>query len=67
MTPLDLAEARRTAVITAAEYDVLLLRAKGLSQRQTALALDISRGAVRDRLENGDRKIDVHRRKDAAA
>jgi DNA-binding CsgD family transcriptional regulator len=66
MTIRDLLELQITNVITTAEHDVLLLRIKGLSQRQTALALDISRGAVRDRLKNGDRKIALHRRKAAA-
>lgn len=67
IAPAQLAELRTHDVITAAEHDVLLLRSKGMSQWQIALALDLSRWAVRDRERNALRKIDVHRRKDAAA
>lgn len=70
MTAADLTNLRNAGVITDREHDALLLRLKGLTQRDISLALDISRAAVRDRLENGDRKIERHRRlttrKDAA-
>ena len=66
MTPAQLLELRNANVITDREYDVLLLRSKGLSQWTTALALGISRWAVRDRERNGGRKIELHQRKDAA-
>lgn len=66
-TPSDLLDLRIAGVITDREYDVLLLRAKGLSQWTVALALGISRWAVRDRERNGGRKIDLYlQRKDAA-
>ena len=67
MTPAELADLRIQGVITDREYDVLLLQTKGMSQRTISLALGISRTAVRDRLENADRKIRQHHRKDAAA
>jgi DNA-binding CsgD family transcriptional regulator len=63
MTPGELAHFRVNDVITSAEYDVLLLRTKGMSQWHIALALDLSRWAVRDRERNGNRKIELHRRK----
>jgi DNA-binding CsgD family transcriptional regulator len=63
----ELDQALANQIITPAEHDVLALRHRGLSQWQIALALDLSRWAVRDRERNGIRKIDVHRRKDAAA
>ena len=65
MTPAQLAELRIQGVITDREYDVLLLRLKGISQRSISIALGISRSAVRERLDNADRKITAHR-KDAA-
>jgi len=67
MTPAELLELRNAGVITDREHDVLLLRAKGLSQWQIALALDLSRWAVRDRAKNGNRKIELHHRKEHAA
>jgi len=67
MTPADLAELRIQDIITKAEYDVLLLQTKGMSQRTIALAIGVSRGAVRDRIHNAERKIQQHLRKDAAA
>lgn len=66
MTAADLMQYRINDVISEKEYDVLLLRLKGLSQWQIALALDLSRWAVRDRERNGHRKIELHHRKDAA-
>lgn len=57
MTPAELLELRITGVITAKQYDVLNLRLRGLSQRQIALALRISREAVRDRERAGTRRI----------
>lgn len=66
MTAAELAQLRADNVITEAEYDVLVLRSKGLSWWQIALALDLSRSAVRDRERNGHRKIELHHRKDAA-
>jgi DNA-binding NarL/FixJ family response regulator len=66
MTPHDLLELRIANVITDREYDVQLLRHKGMSQRTISLALGISRSAVRERLDNADRKIRQHQRKDAA-
>ena len=65
MTPTQLAALRIQGVITDREYDVLLLRLKGISQRSISIALGISRSAVRERLDNADRKITAHR-KDAA-
>ena len=65
MTPAQLLELRIQGVITDREYDVLLLRLKGISQRSISIALGISRSAVRERLDNADRKITAHR-KDAA-
>jgi DNA-binding NarL/FixJ family response regulator len=53
--PLELAQTH----CTPAEQDVLRLEAAGLSERNIALALDISRRAVRDRLWNARRKIDI--------
>lgn len=67
MTAAELLKLRIQDVITDREYDVLLLRSKGLSQWTIALALGISRSATRDRERNGTRKIELHlRRKDAA-
>jgi len=66
MTPAELAHLRIQDVITDREYDALLLHHKGISQRTISLALGISRSAVRERLENADRKIQAHQRKDAA-
>jgi len=65
MTPAELAALRNANVITDREYDVLILRLKGISQRSISIALGISRSAVRERLDNADRKITAHR-KDAA-
>lgn len=67
MTPAELAELRIQGVITDREYDALLLNKKGLTPKTIALALGISRWAVRDRIENGLRKIELHQRKDTAA
>lgn len=66
MTRADLDQHLKAGTITEREHDVLLLRLKGLSQWQIALALDVSRWAVRDRERNGLRKIELHHRKDAA-
>ena len=45
-------------VCTVKEFQVLELRDKhGLGSRVIAFSLGISRGAVRERLENADRKI----------
>jgi len=55
VTPTDVAIARR--VCTAAELQVVELTEQGMSQRQVAALLDLSRGAVRDRLERAMRKI----------
>ena len=43
--------------LTAREREVVELHAKGMSQRAIALALGISRSAVRARLENAGRKL----------
>lgn len=66
MTPPELLELRIANVITNREYDAALLSTKGMSQRTIALALGISRSAVRERLDNAARKIRQHQRKDAA-
>lgn len=66
-TPADLLQLRISDVITDREYDALLLNEKGLAPKTIALALGISRWAVRDRIENGLRKIELHQRKDTAA
>lgn len=62
MTDLELAR----AVCTPKELDAHELHARGMSERSIALALHISRSAVRSRLENARRKISAARRKDAA-
>ena len=67
MTPAELAQLRINDVITAREYDALLLNEKGLKPWTIAIALGISRWAVRDRLKNGYRKIELHRHKENAA
>jgi len=67
MTPAQLLELRIQGVITDREYDALLLNEKGLKPWTIAIALGISRWAVRDRLKNGYRKIELHERKDTAA
>lgn len=52
-------------ILTPAELEAWTLNDRGLSERTIALHLDISRSAVRSRLENARRKL--HRaRKDAA-
>lgn len=56
-----------TTVCSQAEQDVLRLEAAGLSERNIALALDISRRAVRDRLWNARRKIDIALREEDVA
>lgn len=53
-------------ILTPSELEAWTLHDRGLSQRTIALALDISRSAVRARLENATRKISAARRKDAA-
>jgi predicted DNA-binding protein (UPF0251 family) len=54
MTP---AEYHANGVITKAEAEALELQAAGLSQRQAALALRLSRAGYRARIENARRKI----------
>jgi DNA-binding CsgD family transcriptional regulator len=46
-----------TRALTAKEAEALHLRNAGMSTRTIALALGISRGAVRDRLKNAARKL----------
>jgi transcriptional regulator len=53
-------------VITEAELEILLYRHRGISQRQIANGLGITRGAVRDREQNAHRKIRRHRQEHAA-
>lgn len=53
-------------VCTPAELETWTLANRGLSQRNIAAALHISRSTVRSRLENAARKIDAHRRSKAA-
>jgi DNA-binding CsgD family transcriptional regulator len=65
MTILD--ELLAARVITQREHDVLNLRNLGLSQRDTARALDLSRSTIREAEANAHRKIEIHQRKDAAA
>lgn len=62
MTDRDLAP----TTLTANELEAWTLADKGISERAIALALDISRSAVRSRLENARRKLHRARRKDAA-
>jgi DNA-binding CsgD family transcriptional regulator len=66
MTPAELAHHRTQGVITDREYDALLLNIKGLKPWTIAIALGISRWAVRDRLRNGYRKIELHQKENAA-
>jgi predicted DNA-binding protein (UPF0251 family) len=47
-------------IITQLEHEAITLDQRGLSQRQIALALRISRTAVRDRLKNAARKTAAH-------
>lgn len=65
MTAADLAQYRIDEVITDREYDVILLRTRGLSQNQIALALNLSRSRVRALERQGNLRIAQHR-KDAA-
>jgi DNA-binding CsgD family transcriptional regulator len=62
MTDLELA----ATVCTPKELEVLQLAHRGMSERSIALALDISRSAVRSRLENAIRKITRARKEQAA-
>jgi DNA-binding CsgD family transcriptional regulator len=62
VTDRDLA----ATVLTPRELEAWQLSDRGLSERAIALALDISRSAVRSRLENARRKLHRARRKDAA-
>lgn len=57
-----------TQVCTAKELEALNLNIRGMSQRAIAAHLDISREAVRARLESAERKIEraIRQRKDAA-
>jgi len=52
-------------ICTAAELQVVELVEQGMSQRQIASFLGISREAVRDRLERAARKIDQATRRSA--
>lgn len=61
-TDLDTAK----QVCTAGELAAWILADRGLSQRNIAATLDISRSTVRSRLENAARKISHAKRKDAA-
>jgi DNA-binding CsgD family transcriptional regulator len=49
-------------VCTAKELEAYHLVSRGLSERAVALALGLSRSAVRGRLENARRKIDQERK-----
>lgn len=57
MTRSEIRDLHAAGVITHRELDVLELRHGGMSDRAIALALDISRRAVRDRRKNALRKI----------
>lgn len=62
----QLRDLRAEGVITEAELEILLYRHRGISQRQIANGLGITRGAVRDREQNAHRKIRRHRQERAA-
>ncbi len=65
MTPAELLELHIAEVITTKQYDVLLLRIRGLSQQQIATGLHITREAVRERERAAWRNITNHRRLNA--
>lgn len=65
MTRADLDKHLAAGTITQREHDVLLLRARGLSQNQIALALNLSRSRVRALERQAHLRIAQHR-KDAA-
>lgn len=52
--------------LTPNEYAAYELAHKGMSQRAIALHLNLSRGAIRARLENAQRKITLARKEQAA-
>lgn len=54
-------------VCTPKEREALDLYNRGLSERAIALALDVSRSAIRSRLENARRKIAQAKRDTEAA
>lgn len=62
MTPAELLELRIQGVITPKQYDVLILRHRGFSQRTIGLALHITREAVRERERTGTRRIADHQK-----
>jgi DNA-binding CsgD family transcriptional regulator len=62
----ELRDLQTAGVITQAELEILLYRSRGLSQRQIANGLGITRAAVRDREWNAHRKIRRHRQEHAA-
>lgn len=55
-----------TQVCTPKELQAYELAARGMSERAIALALDLSRSAVRARLESAKRKIEQARKEQAA-
>lgn len=55
------------SILTPAEQEAFTLATRGASQRTIALALNISRSAVRARLENARRKIAQAEQKEHAA
>ena len=65
MTPTELAQLRIDDAITQKQYDVLLLRSRGLSQHQIAMSLRLARETVRHHERAGLRNIDKHRRTNA--
>lgn len=52
-------------VLTVKEQDAIRLQQAGMSSRSIALALGVSRGAVRDRLKNAHVKLANHRKQAA--
>jgi DNA-binding CsgD family transcriptional regulator len=65
MTDRDLIRLAAT-VCTPKELEAFTLAANGMSERAIALALEISRSAVRARLENAHRKIRQATKENAA-
>lgn len=62
MTDREIAE----MVCTPKELEAFVLAYRGMSDRSIALALDLSRSTVKDRLERARRKIHRARRDQAA-
>lgn len=59
--------ARARQVLTVREFEAFELAVRGMSTRSIALALGVSRSAVRSRLENAHRKIHAATRKETAS